>query len=514
MGTDPRGRAARMATILIVVGALLATASAASAKLIAATGFVPTRDGFSFENYGSGFADLAAPQMRALFGSRVCAVITKRRACVLTPPALRYMQAANRDMADGHCQGMSVLALLLFKKLYPGFGPGSTYSLRLRGDVRLQRAIAYGYMWQYLPVVRNAYFTSTPEQVLRFLIAAFRRPGGEPEGLGFYQLKDGSQIGGHEVTPIGVDELGDGRYDVLVYDNNWPGKTRRVRIDTRTDSWSYQASTNPRNREWLYQGRGKTNELVVDPTTPGLGVHPCPFCAPRRGTPAYNEIRLEGSVFNHAHLLIVDRRGRRLGYVGGRFVNQIPGARAIFPLELDVPGENQEPVYRVPAGLSVAITIDGRGLRGPDSEELSVTGPNHDLALGDIGIRPGELDYLALSASGGKFAFRSAPGQRVSPLFDVGLVGAGGDFRFQVKTLSLTPGSLVTGTLNRARRTLAFRDAGAAQSFRIALTRYAHNRIRTLRGATIRIPRGRQGIVRYGKLRPGQGTVQVVLTRF
>lgn len=40
---------------------------------------------------------------------------------------------------------------------------------------------------------------------------------------------------------------------------------------------------------------------------------------------------LSGSNTDHAHLLIRDRKNRRLGYLGTRLVNQIPGAQVIRP---------------------------------------------------------------------------------------------------------------------------------------------------------------------------------------
>ena len=49
------------------------------------------------------------------------------------------------------------------------------------------------------------------------------------------------------------------------------------------------------------------------------------------GETRFNELRLEGNPFNHAHLLITDDQGRRIGYVGSRFVNEIPGASAVRP---------------------------------------------------------------------------------------------------------------------------------------------------------------------------------------
>jgi hypothetical protein len=83
---------------------LFGVAGSAAARIIASDGFSPARDGFSFANYGSGYVNLSASDMQALFGNGVRAFVTSSKRCVLTPPAQRYMDDANRSMsASGHC---------------------------------------------------------------------------------------------------------------------------------------------------------------------------------------------------------------------------------------------------------------------------------------------------------------------------------------------------------------------------------------------------------------------------
>jgi hypothetical protein len=507
------GLAAGLVALVAAVVLVLGAPGAASGKIVADSGFRPARDGFSFENYGtSNNANLSPQQVRMLYGSGVCAFVTKSGQCVLTPPGLVWLQQANQSMNGGHCEGFSVLSLLLFRGLYPPFGPGPTSGLKLKGDVALQRTIAYAFMYQNLPAVIDQSVKGTPNHVLRFLISALGRRGGESYGLGIYKR---DRSGGHEITPYAVDDRGGGRFDVLLYDNNWPGVTRRLHVNTRADTWSYQASTNPRAPGSLYEGDAKTKTLELDPLTPGLGVHPCPFCAaarPAKG--AYNELRLEGNPRNHAHLLIVDSRGRRLGYVGNRLVNEIPGARAISPLANQDWREAQEPVYRVPAGLGVSVTVDGSRLRSADTESLSLIGPGHDAAVQDIRLRPGEHNTFLVSASAGKLAYRSARGQRESPRLDLGLAGSRGDFRFRVMAVALNPSSTASAALDRRRSTLTFRDLGTRpQAFKVELTRYTRSGLQQLQAKLVPLRPGFEAVVRYGKLRPGQRTVPIVIRR-
>ncbi len=81
---------------------------------------------------------------------------------------------------------------------------------------------------------------------------------------------------------------GDGQYQVLIYDNNWPGQTRAIAFDTNNDTWSYDAAANPSDPTEHYEGDANTKTLVLFPTSPGRGTQPCPFCgtAPSQGSTA------------------------------------------------------------------------------------------------------------------------------------------------------------------------------------------------------------------------------------
>jgi len=435
---------------------LFGMAGNAAARIIASSGSSPVRNGFSFPNYGPGYAGLSANQMRALFGSGVCAFVTRDGRCVLTPPAQAYLVDANQGMDGGHCFGFSELSLLLFRHEFPPLARTPINRLRLRGNMQLQRAIAYTFWWQALPALQDAAVRGTPNQVLRFLIKSLRRRGGELYTMAIFQP---GFVGGHAITPYAVDSRGRGRYDVLVYDNNWPGQARRVHFDTRTDTWNYVAGVNPSEPDSLYRGNARTATLSLFPTTPGLGVHFCPFCAAAVGRPrAYNEITLEGNLYNHAHLLIRDRQGRALGYERGRFVSQIPRARAVFPTELSDWRERQEPLYRVPFRVNVQVTVDGSGLRYPDTEHFSLIGPNHDLAIDGIQIRPGERERITLNVDKGSMTYNSGGTQTLSPLFSVGLVTRRGDYSVRTQALSLRPDSVITISDHRATSTLSIHD--------------------------------------------------------
>ena len=112
--------------------------------------------------------------------------VKKSGACVLTPSGQAWLKQQNREMSGGHCTGMSVLSLLLFRHQFPAF-KSRTYKLRLPGNVRLQRTIAYAFTWQLLPSVIEKTIGGTPDQIVQKLISALRQRGGETYGLVFYK---------------------------------------------------------------------------------------------------------------------------------------------------------------------------------------------------------------------------------------------------------------------------------------------------------------------------------------
>ncbi len=362
--------------------------------MVVASGFRPPRSGYSFANYGnaSGLPNLGSDEMRQLFGDGVCAGFSGG-VCVLSPPALAWMQQENDAMAAGHCVGFSVTALFFYADLSsPGqFGAAAVPRLTIAGNQLLAREIAYGYVFQALDSVRDAEVSGSPREVLTRLASALRT-GRELYTLAITQ-PDGS--GGHAVTPYEIERLRSNEYAILVYDNNYPRSTRAVQVNTKSDTWSYDAAPSPNQPDSLYTGNATTHSLFLLPTRPGLGVQPCPFCSAvpvtptttttttpttttpttttppptptpptptptptmtttttptaatttttttattsttstppgaSSGAPPYEAVSLQTAGPVGGHLLITGAHGRQVGFVNGHPVDQIPGARIV-----------------------------------------------------------------------------------------------------------------------------------------------------------------------------------------
>ncbi|MBV9411474.1 MAG: hypothetical protein JO148_07755 [Acidimicrobiia bacterium] len=392
-----------------------------AAGIVADNGFRPQVHGLPFENYGPTLPDGSTPTnmtpdyVRTMFGDRVC-VDALTGKCDLTPEAQDWLDSVNEDMASGHCYGFSVAAELLWQRRLDvaKFGAPATPRLDIENSKTLQRQIATAWVMQLLDSVRTKAVGGSANDVLGPLRKALVPNPSETYTVVFFK-PDGSA--GHAVTPYAIEDKGSGKFDVLIYDNNWPAVPRAMHFDTKADTWSYDAAINPKQRSELYTGDAKSQSIFLFPTSPGLGVQPCPFCGKRQKTTrgganvastATDEIFLDGSDTDHAQLLITDDAGHRLGYVHGKLVNEIPGARVEEVVANEDWMEHSEPRFVVPAGARYTIHIDASGLHHTDTETIGFVSPDADASVKDVRMHPGDNDTLVVGADGTTFSYTTS----------------------------------------------------------------------------------------------------------
>jgi hypothetical protein len=372
------------------------------------------------------------------------------------------------------------------------YGGDSVPSLLLQDNVGLQERLAESWVLQLSAPVQTAEIKGTPSQVLDALTAALPKTQ-EAYTMNFF--KRDLKVG-HAVTPYAVEDRGGGKFVVLIYDNNFPGITRAFNFDRSNNTWNYEASANPGVRSSLYEGDAKTQTVFLAPTSPGVGVQPCPFCSSGR----YVEVSLNGDSVNHAHLLITDTAGRRLGYVNGRLVNEIPGAR-FEPLALNQNwAESPEPLYRVPRKVRFTVAIDGGSLRAADAESVSVIGPGYAATVSNLTMRPGQRDELQLTGNGTRLTYRTGPGQAQRPQLGIGLARPGRSFKFAVTAPPLAGGSALTAIAQPARGRLSVNAAGvkSAGTYDLAVTQIRRSGPRRAQGKAVKIASGGSAQLRFG----------------
>jgi hypothetical protein len=476
---------------LLVAGGIAfcppATASPARSTqrptVVVVSGFRPLRNGYAFPNYGAepGVPNLGSDEMRQLFGNGVCAGFVGGL-CVLSPPALAWMQQENAAMADGHCVGFSVTALFFYSRLSnpQQFGAPAVPGLKITSNQLLAREIAYGYVFQVLDSVRRAEISGSPREVLSRLTSALRTSS-ELYTLGITE-PDGT--GGHAVTPYEIERLRPNHYAILVYDNNYPRTTRTVLVNTKTDTWSFKAAPTPNQPGSLYTGDATTHSLFLLPTRPGLGVQPCPFCSTNTPAPAaagtasagrraasYETIRLQTAGPVAGHLVITGAHGRRVGFVHGRLLDQIPGARII---SLFVGGtrtwlDHVEPEYELPTGQAYRIELSGRATAaarpGPAvSSQVSVTvlEPGFLASVQRITLHSGQRDLIELPADGHTIAFLPWGGVEQAFGLVLGNAAAGAnDHEWQINDLGAPSGEWISASLDLAGQSMSINGAGS-----------------------------------------------------
>jgi len=473
--------------------------------LVVDNGFRPRADGFSFENYGDTPSHNLTPAVvQRIFGDRVCSSGTGE-SCVLIPPAEKWMDAENKSMADGHCYGFSVAALRIWKGQLraPDLGSANTPSLRLEANLPLQETIAESYIYQELPsVLRYDTYPPTPNDMLAILAKDLADRGGESWTLGIFR-RDGS--GGHAVTPYAIEDRGSGVFNVLVYDNNYPGVTRAITFDTQANTWNYVAQTNPNDPAQVYEGDRTTKSIDIAPTTPGEGKQPCPFCkSSGSGSPGpvgYNTLSLQTkSTTDHAHLVITDGQGHTTGIVGGRVVNTIPGVRVLLPHASENWLEKPEPKYQLPRGMNLTVTIDASALKKPDQEDIDLTGPGYDLALSELKLRPGGRETVALAGNGQRISYRVGRGE--SPFAAMGYVDRGVAYAFVAKAFRARAGSKFTLGLRPRQRRLVISTEGQVRrgSYGIGFGRQTKRGVQAFAAPAVGLGRGETGTLAYAQL--------------
>ncbi|GAP33493.1 hypothetical protein, partial [Nocardia seriolae] len=446
-----------------------------SGPLLADSGFRPAANGFGFQNYGNenGPINLTPNTMRALFGDAVCASTVG--GCELIPQAEAWMAEQNTGMANGHCYGMSVTSLLLAgHELDPAkYGAESTVKLNLADNPALQEMIAQQFVGQWMPDVVAGQVKGTPKQVVDKLVEVLKPGAGETYSVGFYKR---DMTGGHEVTPYAVEDKGKGQVSILIYDNNFPGVTSHIDVDRNTDTWHYQTASNPADPSEPYDGDASTATLMLDPTMPAQQKQTFPYLGhdtkgskgngPKAGGPALT-VFLDGDPIDHGHLLITDDGGRRIGFVNGKRVNEIPGARFV-----DVKSNNStykfEPEYPIPAGTHFTVTVDGTGLKRPDKTGVVILGDAFDVSVSGITLAPGAKSTIDMGIDGDRVSYSSTDAQ--TPDIEIGESYEEADYAFAVSRAAVGAGGVVSVTLPLDRNVFSIDATGSKARAALGVT--------------------------------------------
>ena len=321
-----------------------------------------------------------------------------------------WNEKVNFATLGGHCDGMTTTSLRLFKDIDQQStyqtGASTTHALD-KGNIR--RYITWNFVLQFANpalAANTASLQKTPNQVLQQIYLALQNNAPDPLNLGIFQ--GGS---GHSILPYSIEDAGNGKYRVKVYDNNHHDDANRsVEFDTQANTWRYDLG----GSTGVWSGNGSSHSIGVIPLSVYLQQPQCPWCS--SGSWAANgllpdaEEQTQTWLQGAGHLLISDTSGRRIGHVGDQFINEIPGASGNIPLTgLGLP---TEPIYNVPASDSYRIQV--AGVEG--SQELSsIThfGPGYTVAADKVKTATGIGEELNVTSNGSRVSFTAGQQQEL-----------------------------------------------------------------------------------------------------
>ncbi len=420
--------------------------------------FRPNPDGYKFENYGGLTpTDYTVYDMRRMFGdSKVCWSVAGG-ICIPKLAALKWNALINKDMSEGHCDGMVSTSLRFFKgidQLSPLQSDASyTHDLNLSN---VRRHIAYYFALQYADPV-SAYgeqvVNNPPSAILNQLRSAMSSGAPDPTTLFMFSGEDG-----HTVTPYAIQDLGGGTYHVLVYDSNWPDDASRdVEIDTTGETWSYDLGSGT-----IWFGNAGTKSLGVVPISKYAQPPLCPvWCASTNlaSQSAASSLSQEVWLAGQGHLLITDAQGRHIGYVGNQFVNEIPGAYA-NPVRGGL-GVHIEPKYKLPSADKYSILIDGQTMTQTQDVSVAQFGPGYAISADNILLGPSSQDTVTFASEGTQVSYRS----NVTKPFTLTLAldGAAESNLLQIREAGIGAGQIVTLTANTSNGRLVFNNQPASE---------------------------------------------------
>jgi hypothetical protein len=482
--------------------------------VVADSGFRPGPNGFTFVNYGDQLPDgfttptnLVPADVKTIFGSGVCADAAIGK-CDLIPQAQAWMDQMNQEMADGHCFGFSVAADLVWANKIDtsAYGAPTINNLTVDNNTSLQSIIAEAWTYQTLDSVQTKKITGDPNKILNKLIQVLKPHPSETYTVTIWK-SDGT--GGHAVTPYEVVYKGDGQYQVMIYDNNWPDDTTRaISFDTTKDTWSYDAASNPSDPSELYQGDAKTQTISLYPSSPAFRtVQPCPFCgkvakngstAGTTGAARTAAIYLSGSVTDHSHVLVTDQKGRHLGNLNGQLVNQIPGAHYVLIASGQDWKNKLEPILYVPANQAYTITLDGTPLTAPDTESIDMIGPYWHVAINSIPMNPGDKDTLTLDPNTTSLTYHTTRAK--SPTIEASTSTTRAHYAFVIGGVSSQPGSTINLHVPHGGGSMIITNTGStgASSVDLQMTRLTEQGVQVFSHNAIPLSGGDSAELQYG----------------
>jgi hypothetical protein len=239
------------------------------------TGMVPNPNGFAFPNFGSAGSPevFNEADLVEMFGAtaEVCEGGVASP-CTPTAEAAAFARLVNDSRAAGHCEGFAVLAAARFTQAVK---PNSVELLN-QGDVT--HGIMRAFATQFLKETQDetdGWAKKSLQDKLAALEASFKS-----KTVG-YSLGVYTDDGGHAVLPYAIKYETPELAKIMVYDSNFPGQERFVKVDLAAKQWEFSfGGADPNNDPNAWSGGSKDLD-ITSMATREAGT--CPFCGDKSG---------------------------------------------------------------------------------------------------------------------------------------------------------------------------------------------------------------------------------------
>ncbi len=316
-----------------------------------------------------------------------------------------------------------------------------------RSLFELQTYIANLFLMQGVTEVfqatQNVRDTFTPTDILFTVLDIFVTGSLNPFTMGIYHVVKGVLTDGHTLTPYQVEDKGDGKYWVYVYDSNYPADRAdtptdlHVEFDLNTDTWSYQPTpgepgfkgdASSKNID-LTQLSWRQVETQAEP--PYKGPFTCPFCRvddeaeddPTVDITLVGEGTLTVTAYDDAiapDLFTASEHPVRVPFKGG--------------LNREVPASYHLPADVLNKPLKVTV-VGAAGQRSPTPATLQITGPGYTADFSELPLTAEEslTLYVVPEANGPELTFVS--NQAVTlPQLSIHLTDESSNYEFDSST--------------------------------------------------------------------------------
>ena len=489
-------------------------------EIIASIPFDPQINGFGFRNFGKNpdfDEDLTADDVIRIFGAaNVCIEGTTAKDCEMYETADRWIEQMIKMAEGGHCDGFSAASLRMFmglpfkgRKNPAAFQSGAENLFDLKKDQFTSNFITFHHSLQSLKEVsefRMETFKKKPSEILKMLEDSMESKK-ELYTLGIGVLIDGKYARGHSIVPFAVEDMGEDNFRIHVYDNNYPGETKYVYMNTKNETWRYHTASDPAKTANDYVGNANTHTMSLKRMSDRLRPRfECAFCDEDESdamldSPSSSPFMNASYTLNPAaakptipkpetltvlssgdvDLLITDPNGKRIGYDVAKklTVNEIPGAiMSVQDSDSDTDGD-VPPAFTLPvnAANKKPYKINVHGTDSKYMSDLQISGAGFVVGFEDISVDKGERLNMTFTQDGRELTFTaSADGETPSLYISTDSGKTKPSYDFEIGGITLAPGKTVTIKLDLEKGLLYFKDDdGKPDKYNVRIVRMNPN---------------------------------------